>query len=137
MSTTGQSILEQQRLRRPIAPHLSIYQPQLTWYLSALNRITGVTVAGLAYVFGIGYVASPLLGLDLSSVSIAESFGSLPAGAKVAIKGVLALPFTFHSINGVRHLIWDTGRMLTNQAVIRSGYGVIGLSILSAAYLAA
>ena len=37
--------------KRPIAPHLSIYQPQLTWYLSALHRITGAGVAaGLYFV---------------------------------------------------------------------------------------
>lgn len=34
--------LNEQRSVRPISPHLSIYQPQLTWYGSIANRITGV-----------------------------------------------------------------------------------------------
>jgi succinate dehydrogenase (ubiquinone) cytochrome b560 subunit len=35
---------------RPISPHLTIYQPQLTWYMSALHRITGVAVGGGEYL---------------------------------------------------------------------------------------
>ena len=31
--------------QRPTSPHLSIYQPQLTWTLSALHRITGTGLA--------------------------------------------------------------------------------------------
>jgi succinate dehydrogenase (ubiquinone) cytochrome b560 subunit len=37
--------LVEQRKNRPIAPHLSIYQPQLTWYMSAFHRFTGGAVA--------------------------------------------------------------------------------------------
>ena len=40
-----------QRLSRPISPHLLIYQPQLTWYLSALHRITGAGVGGCKYYY--------------------------------------------------------------------------------------
>lgn len=32
--------------KRPTSPHLSIYQPQLTWYLSSAFRITGVMYVG-------------------------------------------------------------------------------------------
>jgi succinate dehydrogenase (ubiquinone) cytochrome b560 subunit len=34
------------RLNRPNAPHLTIYQPQITWVLSAMHRITGFAVTG-------------------------------------------------------------------------------------------
>lgn len=34
-------ILNKQRLLRPSSPHFTIYQPQLTWYGSILNRTTG------------------------------------------------------------------------------------------------
>ena len=37
-----EGILNEQRLRRPNSPHMTIYQPQLTWYSSIANRITGV-----------------------------------------------------------------------------------------------
>lgn len=39
-------LLRQQRKVRPISPHLSIYQPQLTWYGSAAHRITGCAIGG-------------------------------------------------------------------------------------------
>lgn len=35
----------EQRKNRPLAPHLTIYAPQLTWYMSAFHRITGGAVA--------------------------------------------------------------------------------------------
>ena len=54
---------------------------------------------------------------------------------KVPVKFVLSYFFTFHSFNGVRHLVWDTGRQFTNQQVIRTGWFVVGLSAVTAGYL--
>ncbi|KAH8423589.1 succinate dehydrogenase cytochrome b560 subunit [Aspergillus melleus] len=139
-STTNTSdptkILEQQRLNRPVAPHLSIYRPQITWYASAFNRVTGVALSGGLYLFATAYLAAPLLGWHLESPSLVAAFAALPIVAKVAIKGTVAFPFTFHCMNGVRHLVWDLGRGITNQQVIRSGWTVVGLSVASALFLA-
>ncbi|KAL5335796.1 hypothetical protein BJX70DRAFT_401223 [Aspergillus crustosus] len=129
-------ILAEQRLRRPVAPHLTIYRPQITWYLSGLNRITGITLSGPLYLFATAYLAAPLFGWHLESASVAAAFGALPVLAKVGIKSFFALPFTFHSLNGLRHLMWDTGRGLTNKQVIQTGWTVVGLSITSALFLA-
>ncbi|KAL0639996.1 hypothetical protein Q9L58_000824 [Maublancomyces gigas] len=130
------SILVAQRKLRPVSPHLSIYQPQLTWYGSAANRVTGAAISGGVYVFALAYLASPALGLHVESASIAAAFGALPVAAKVGIKGMLALPFTYHSWNGIRHLVWDTGNALDMRGVYASGYAVLGLTTLSTAYLA-
>lgn len=67
---------------------------------------------------------------------MAASFGALPWGVKTAIKATVALPFTFHAWNGIRHLVWDTGRALSNKQVVRTGWGVIGLTIVSSGVLA-
>jgi len=64
------------------------------------------------------------------------AFGSLPVAAKVAAKFAVALPFTFHSFNGLRHLSWDLGKTFSNQAVIRTGYVMLGVSTVSAFWLA-
>ena len=61
------------------------------------------------YVFGAAYLVSPLFGWNLDVATMAAAFGSLPVVAKVGIKSIVAFPFTFHSINGLRHLTWDTG----------------------------
>lgn len=39
-------LLNEQRSLRPNSPHLTVYQPQLTWVLSGLTRMTGVAASG-------------------------------------------------------------------------------------------
>ncbi|KAL9124014.1 MAG: hypothetical protein Q9217_006613 [Psora testacea] len=129
-------ILAKQRLNRPVSPHLSIYQPQITWYASALNRITGSVLSGSFYIFGAAYLVSPLFGWHLESAHLAEMFGSLGPVTKGLIKFGVALPFCFHTFNGVRHLIWDTGRELGNLAVMRTGWIVVGLTVVGSGILA-
>ncbi|TPX23989.1 hypothetical protein DIZ76_013332 [Coccidioides immitis] len=129
-------ILAQQRLNRPVSPHLTIYRPQISWYLSALNRITGSVLSGGLYVFATAYLVAPAIGWHLESASLAAAFGALPLAAKFAIKLGVAMPFTFHCMNGVRHLIWDLGKKLSNKEVIATGWTVVGLSMASAFALA-
>lgn len=93
-------------------------------------------LAGGLYTFSTAYLVAPLLGWHLESASLAAAFAAWPLAAKVALKMTVALPFTFHSFNGVRHLIWDVGYEFTNQQVIRTGWTVVGLSVASAALLA-
>ncbi|OCT52631.1 Succinate dehydrogenase cytochrome B subunit, mitochondrial [Cladophialophora carrionii] len=130
--SSGQEILANQRLNRPISPHLSIYRPQITWYGSALNRITGAVLSSGIYVFGAAYLVAPLFGWHLESASLAASFAAWPILAKVLFKGAVAFPFTYHGLNGIRHLVWDTGASLTNKQVIYTGWTVVGLSVVSA-----
>jgi succinate dehydrogenase (ubiquinone) cytochrome b560 subunit len=129
-------ILVAQRRNRPTSPHLSIYRPQVTWYLSALNRITGATLSAGFYAFGAAYLVAPLLGWHLESASMAAAFAAWPVALKAATKFAIAMPFTFHCFNGLRHLAWDMGKQITNKQVIRTGWTVVGLSTASALYLA-
>ncbi|OAX83960.1 succinate dehydrogenase, cytochrome b556 subunit [Emergomyces africanus] len=128
-------LLRKQRLNRPTSPNLSIYRPQITSVLSILHRNTGLAVSGGFYLFFAAYVAFPWLGWHIDTASMAASFGTLTVAAKVLLKTTVALPFTFHCFNGVRHLVWDSGRALRNKQVIRSGWAVVGLSISSALLL--
>jgi succinate dehydrogenase (ubiquinone) cytochrome b560 subunit len=129
-------ILVEQRKHRPTSPHLTIYQPQITWYLSSLNRITGAVMSGGVYIFGAAYLVSPLFGWHIDSATLAAGFASWPVAAKVLTKFLVAWPFTYHSFNGVRHLIWDLALQFKNQQVIRTGWTVVGVSTLSALALA-
>lgn len=54
----------------------------------------------------------------------------------MAVKFGVSLPFTFHSLNGVRHLVWDTGRELSNKAVQRTGWFVVGATVVGSGVLA-
>jgi succinate dehydrogenase (ubiquinone) cytochrome b560 subunit len=39
-------------------------------------------------------------------------------------------------MNGIRHLMWDLGRGLSNPVIIKTGWTVVGLSVASAVGLA-
>ncbi|KAK5129080.1 hypothetical protein LTR08_003924 [Meristemomyces frigidus] len=129
-------ILNKQRLHRPVAPHLAIYRPQITWYLSILNRITGVMLSGGFYLFGVSYLLAPYFGWHLSTEVLVAAFAKWPAILQVLTKFVVSMPFTFHSFNGLRHLTWDMASMLTNKQVNQTGWAVVGLSVVSAIALA-
>ena len=48
----------------------------------------------------------------------------------------VSLPFTFHCWNGIRHLVWDTGREFGNRQVQVTGWIVVGLTVVSSTALA-
>ncbi|KAG0209137.1 cytochrome b subunit of succinate dehydrogenase, Sdh3p [Mortierella sp. GBA30] len=126
----------EQRKNRPLSPHMTIYQPQLTWYLSAFHRFTGGAVAVGFYGGAIAYAVGPMFGLGFDAATVASTIATVPTAAKVAGKLLIAFPFTFHTFNGLRHLLWDTGRALTLKGVYATGYTVLGLSTVSAVALA-
>lgn len=100
----------QQRLRRPLSPHMTIYQPQLTWVMSIGHRITGAGLAAMVYAFGIGFaVAEPKNFTEVAVKEVSQLPGPLVTGAKF----ILSTPFFYHALNGVRHLVWDAGYSLT------------------------
>ncbi|KIK60114.1 hypothetical protein GYMLUDRAFT_261520 [Collybiopsis luxurians FD-317 M1] len=126
------TILNKQRLQRPSSPHFTIYQPQLTWIGSIFNRVTGVSLSILLYGFSIAYLVAPG---SFDSTHVVEFVAGLPDAVKYAGKFILALPFTFHSFNGLRHLAWDMGRFLTVKGAYSTGYAVLGATGLSTVYL--
>ncbi|XP_022163683.1 succinate dehydrogenase cytochrome b560 subunit, mitochondrial-like [Myzus persicae] len=113
------------RLNRPMSPHLTIYQPQLTTILSITHRATGVALSGVTAGFGALFLIT-----DLPSFVQFVHGLELPSAAIVSAKGLVAFPFFYHFCNGVRHLVWDAGKCLTIKQVYSTGYGVIAGSIL-------
>ncbi|KAE8446534.1 hypothetical protein EG329_011866 [Mollisiaceae sp. DMI_Dod_QoI] len=129
-------ILVEQRKKRPNSPHLQIYRPQITAVNSIMHRFTGAILSSGFYVFGLSYLVAPVLGWHLDSATLAAAFASWPVVAQIGAKFLVAMPFTFHSFNGVRHLVWDMGKQFSNQQVIRTGWTVVGLATVSALGLA-
>lgn len=139
MKTTDgqeQDILVAQRKNRPTSPHLQIYQPQLTWVLSGLHRITGVAMAFPFYALTCTYAATSILNIPFDSSTLVGLFASLPFVVKLGAKAAMAYPFAFHVTNGVRHLVWDLGKELTIKGVYRTGYIVLAATTLFGTYLA-
>ncbi|KAI8054977.1 succinate dehydrogenase cytochrome b560 subunit [Gilbertella persicaria] len=129
-------MLRQQRKVRPVSPHLTIYQPQITWYLSAAHRITGAALGGGFYLGALAYLAAPAFGYTVDTAAIVSAAASAPVAAKVLAKTTVAAPFVFHSLNGVRHLIWDTCKLIEIKGVYASGYAVLGGTVIGSLYLA-
>ncbi|TFK21462.1 succinate dehydrogenase cytochrome b560 subunit [Coprinopsis marcescibilis] len=130
--TANIDILNKQRLKRPSSPHFTIYQPQLTWIASIANRVTGAGLSVLLYGFSIAYLIAPG---TFDSVHVVDFVHGLPEAVKYAGKFILAAPFSFHAINGLRHLAWDTGKFLSVKSVYGTGYAVLGATAVSTAFL--
>lgn len=114
-----------QRTARPLSPHLQVYKPQITSVLSIIHRMTGLVLCG----FAVGWVIW-LICLNRGQASL-DTFqgivGSFP-GCLLAMLATWAL--FYHLLNGVRHLIWDTGRWLELDTARRAGWAVVILSFV-------
>ncbi|XP_018301933.1 succinate dehydrogenase cytochrome b560 subunit, mitochondrial [Mycetomoellerius zeteki] len=122
------------RLKRPLSPHLTIYQVQLTALLSVTHRTTGIMLASYAMFLGLGTLLIP--GGIPCFIETVDNL-CLPLPVLFAGKTLLALPATYHTFNGIRHLAWDLGMFLTIKEVYSTGYMVSALAIVSALALAA
>lgn len=131
-----QDVLVAQRKNRPVSPHLDIYQPQLTWLLSGLHRITGVAMAGAFYALTCGFAATSILNIPFDTTTLVSAFTTLPTFAQYGIKAICAYPFVYHIGNGIRHLVWDFGKELTIPGVYRTGYAVLAATAVIGSYLA-
>ncbi|KAJ7734817.1 hypothetical protein B0H16DRAFT_1327380, partial [Mycena metata] len=121
-------VLNKQRLLRPSSPHFTIYQPQLIWLASIANRATGVL-----YGVSLAYLVAPS---TFDSVHVVEFVAGLPDAAKYTGKALLAAPFAFHSLNGIRHLSWDMGNVLMSlKGVYETGYAVLAGTAISTVVL--
>jgi succinate dehydrogenase (ubiquinone) cytochrome b560 subunit len=132
-------MLARQRLQRPVSPHLTIYKWQYVSLTSILQRISGMTLSGGLYIFAIAYLTGPVISPSwaFDAAGLVTAFSSWPLTAKLATKFAVAMPFTYHAFNGMKHLIWDTGRALKDKRMIRSvAWVVLGCSVTSACGLA-
>jgi succinate dehydrogenase / fumarate reductase, cytochrome b subunit len=112
--------------KTPLSPHLQVYRPQLTSILSITHRATGVVLSLAGTVIILYWMIATAFGPETYS-SAQAIFASLPA--KIVLLGWTGA-FYFHLLNGVRHLLWDTGWGLDLPTAYKTGYGVIIFSIL-------
>lgn len=113
------------RGNRPLSPHLSIYRPQLTSITSIFTRLTGnaLIVAALLAVWWFAALASGPEAYDRANGFITSWFGKL-----IMLGSIAAL--WYHTLAGIRHLIWDTGRLLEVEQAEKAGQAIIIVSVL-------
>ena len=105
---------------RPLSPHLTIYRPQMSSISSILVRISGVSLS-----FGFVLIVWWLLAASTNIKYFESANGILSSwfGIVVLIGSVWAL--CYHSLGGIRHLIWDMGYGFDLKTADRMGWAVI------------
>ncbi|WP_281984565.1 succinate dehydrogenase, cytochrome b556 subunit [Thalassorhabdomicrobium marinisediminis] len=113
------------RGNRPLSPHLTIYRPQLTSMTSIFTRLTGnaLIVGALLVVWWFAALASGPEAYERANGFMTSWFGDLVMFGSVAC-------LWYHSLAGIRHLIWDSGHMLDVERSELAGMAIILISIL-------
>lgn len=113
---------------RPLAPHLTIYTPQITSIVSIFHRISG-SILTLTFIFIIltiylDFAFSEFSGFYLTSLFLYDySYWIL-----VILSNFVFMLICFHFCNGIRHLVWDFGIGLDNKNISITGFLVLGIS---------
>jgi succinate dehydrogenase / fumarate reductase, cytochrome b subunit len=99
-------------VQRPLSPHIQIYKPQITSVMSILHRMTGAaSIMGLVLV-SLLFIAAPYG--ESHFVTVAALLVSWPGKLVLAL---FLLSFSYHLCNGIRHLVWDTGKGLSKESI--------------------
>lgn len=120
---------------RPLSPHIQIYKPQYTTVLSFLHRITGVALA-LGTLLLVYWLMAAAAGPD----RFAQAQGLIGSVIGRLLLFGWSFALFYHLLNGIRHLVWDTGKgfelrtaYLTGWLVV-AGAGLATLVVWIAAY---
>lgn len=108
------------RRERPLSPHLQVYKPQLTSFTSIMHRFTGMALAvGTLLVTCLLMAAAK----GPEAYDKVAAFLGGPLGTFMLLGWTVAL--YYHLCNGIKHLLQDTGRLLTLCSAYKAGYLVL------------
>ncbi len=114
--------------QRPISPYMigPYYRPQLTSMLSIFSRLAGIFMT----VFTLPAMFLYLLALAAGPDSFAMATGLLLSWPGIVLCYLSLFFICYHLANGIRHLIWDTGKMMDLAHVYQSGYAMVVIALL-------
>lgn len=112
---------------RPLSPHLQVYRLQRTFFsMSIFHRMTGMGNAIGLLLFSWWLIAAAT-GPDAYEIFIEFIKSGL---GRLMMFGWTVSVF-YHLFNGIRHLIWDAGYLLSLKGSNRAGYVVFGATALA------
>ena len=115
---------------RPLSPHLSIYRWPITMATSILHRATGVAMT-VGFIVFVVWLFDAATGSD----AYAMFLGAMDTTAGCVLLVGWSYAFFYHLSNGIRHLIWDTGRGLEiGQATASAWFVIVTSIVLTAAF---
>ena len=110
--------------KRPMSPHLQIYDLPLTARLSILHRGTGAVL-----FIGLLLMVWVLAAAAGGSESWQSMYGFLSSWFGKLILFGFTFSLYYHMCNGIRHLFWDIGKGFKLSDAERNGKIVIATSI--------
>ena len=110
---------------RPLSPHISIYRWPITMVSSILHRATGLAMAA-GFIVLVGW----LFGAASGPAAYAKFMAVMDSSVGLVLLVGWSLAFFYHLSNGIRHLVWDTGRGLEKDQATASAWFVIVLSVV-------
>jgi succinate dehydrogenase / fumarate reductase cytochrome b subunit len=112
------------RGKRPLSPHLQIYKLTPTMVMSIAHRI-----AGAALYFGTLLVAAWLVAAASGPEWFDRVGGLFGSRFGLVVLFGYTLALMHHMLGGIRHLIWDTGRLIDKDTANRLAAGTLAGSI--------
>lgn len=120
--------------QRPVSPFMigPYYKPQLTSLMSITHRASGVFLSIVGTPLLLWFLIAVARGPD----SYAAMLASLDGWLGTLVVAVSLLCLSFHLLNGIRHLVWDTGKALDIKTAYTTGWLVlVGTAVLTAILL--
>jgi succinate dehydrogenase / fumarate reductase cytochrome b subunit len=118
---------EEARGGRPLSPHLQVWRWTPTMASSILHRATGIALYGGALLLAAWFVALALgpAWFDPAAAIAGSPFGQFALFA-------FAWSLIYHSLNGLRHLYWDSGRGLKPATATMTSWMIFAASLVGA-----
>lgn len=100
--------------------------------MSITLRMTGMAMGIMAWVVGLtALISEQNVNYFVDELKKLELDDGYWMGAKI----VIAFPFAFHFVAGIRHLLFDTSKYLEKPQFYATGYAAIGVSCILAVCL--
>ncbi|CAI8029911.1 Succinate dehydrogenase cytochrome b560 subunit, mitochondrial [Geodia barretti] len=99
----------------------------MVWVLSFGHRTSGAVLTSGVTAASIAYLISGTQFTEF--ISPLQSVASQPV-LWTSAKFLMALPLSYHMVNGIRHLAWDTGRGFELKTLYKTGYLMLTATLL-------
>lgn len=109
---------------RPLSPHLQVYKPQMTSVLSIFHRMTGFALS-----IGLLPLTCWLYHAAYNPEGLEEFYEYASSIVGMLFLFGWSVAFYYHLANGIRHLLWDAGKLLEIEAAQRAGWLVLGITL--------
>ena len=119
--------------QRPLSPFMigPYYKPQMTSLMSIAHRASGVFLSLVGAPLLLWYILAVASGPEAYQ-GLVGFFAGWPGRILLAAS---LLGLFYHLFNGIRHLVWDTGRALEIRNAYRAGFGVLIATVLATAFM--